>query len=100
MSESPRSEGEALFEQYLASQGLTFEFEKQHEGKSKRPDYAIEWKFKTIVFDAKEFKPPETFPTRFGGFYDPYTRIREKIEQGATSLESTSMSPAGWCCGI
>jgi len=38
-----RTEGEMLFEQYLSSQGLAFEFEKQHSGKSKRPDYTIEW---------------------------------------------------------
>src|SRR2546428_9005665 len=46
--------GEILFEQYLESQGLPFEFEKEHAGRSKRPDYTIEWDGKTIIFDVKD----------------------------------------------
>jgi hypothetical protein len=76
-----QTHGEILFEQYLESQGLPFEFEKEHASKSKRPDYTIKWDGKTIIFDVKDFDPPEKFPTGFG-FIDPYTRIREKIDQG------------------
>jgi hypothetical protein len=65
MNEIPRTQGEILFEQYLASQCLAFEFEKEHAGKSKRPDYTIAWHGQTIVFDVKDFDPPEKAPTGF-----------------------------------
>ena len=81
MTEGLRTRGEVLFEQYLQSQDLPFEFEKEHAGKSKRPDYTIQWKGEALVFDVKDFDPPEKVPTGFG-FFDPYTRIRETIEQG------------------
>jgi hypothetical protein len=55
---------------------------REHAGRSKRPDYTIEWDGKTIIFDVKDFDPRENFPTGFGVFYDPYNRIREKIDQG------------------
>jgi len=81
-----RTHGEILFEQYLESQGLPFEFEKEHPGKSTRPDYTIEWDGKPMLFDVKDFDPPEKFPTGFG-FIDPYTRIREKIGQGRKEVQ-------------
>jgi hypothetical protein len=59
-----RTEGEVLFEQYLATQQLAFEFEKEHAGKSKKPDYAIEWKSRPVLLDVKDFEswvvPPPT----------------------------------------
>jgi hypothetical protein len=81
MSYSDRTEGERLFELYLASQSLPFEFEKEHVGKSKRPDYSIAWNGKPVLLDVKDFDAPEYVPKGFGAF-DPYPRIREKIEQG------------------
>lgn len=72
MTEPARTKGEILFEQYLETQGLPFEFEKQYLGKSKRPDYSIEWKGVPVVFDVKDYqrvrccagKPVKTsFPT-------------------------------------
>jgi hypothetical protein len=81
MPESPRTPGEIVFEQYLKCQSISFEFEKEHRGKSKRPDYTIEWGSKPVVLDVKDFDPPDSFPTGFGAF-DPYPPIREKIDQG------------------
>jgi hypothetical protein len=81
MSDSSRTEGEKLFELYLASQNLTFDFEKEHPGKKKRPDYSLEWKGQPIVTDVKDFAVLEQIPRGFMTF-DPYTGIREKIEQG------------------
>lgn len=81
MADSSRTPGEVLFEKYLHSQGIQFEFEKEHAGKSKRPDYTISWEDQTVVFDVKDFDPPDTFPSGFGQF-DPYPPIREKIDQG------------------
>jgi hypothetical protein len=81
MPESPCTPGEVLFEKYLNLQHIPFEFEKAHPGKSKRPDYTIEWEGRAIVFDVKDFDPPDSFRIGFGAF-DPYPPIREKIDQG------------------
>lgn len=81
MSAETRTVGESIFEDYLTAQGLTFEFEKEHAGKTKRPDYTIEWHCQTIVLDVKDFDPPDRFPTGSGAF-DPYPPIRERINQG------------------
>jgi hypothetical protein len=43
MPESQKTPGEIVFERYLNSQSIPFEFEKPHAGKSKRPDYTIQW---------------------------------------------------------
>jgi len=94
MTEVPRTQGEILFEQYLASQCLAFEFEKEHAGKSKRPDYTIAWHGQTIVFDVKDFDRPEKAPTGF--VFDPYTRIRERINQGRDKFKDYK----DFCCGL
>jgi hypothetical protein len=95
MSEPTRTRGEIIFEQYLATQHLPFEFEKGCAGKSKRPDYSIEWNGQRVVFDVKDFDPPETVPTGMGAF-DPYTRIREKIEQGRDKFKEYKEC----CCAL
>lgn len=95
MTEASRTRGEILFEQYLVSQSLPFEFEKEHAGKSKRPDYTIDWKGQTVVFDVKDFDPPERLPTGFGA-YDPYTPIREKIDQGRDKFKQYKEH----CCAL
>jgi hypothetical protein len=95
MTELPHTQGEILFEQYLSTQNLPFEFEKEHPGKRKRVDYTIEWNGQTVVFDVKDFDPPEKSLTGFG-YFDPYTRIREKIEQGREKFTQYKE----YCCGL
>jgi hypothetical protein len=95
MSDSSRTPGEVVFEKYLDSQNIPFEFEKEHAGKIKRPDYTIEWEGKTVVFDVKDFDPPDRFPTGFGQF-DPYTPVREKINQGRDKFKQFKE----YCCGL
>ena len=73
-----KTTSEELFERYLDSQGLAFEFEKQHEGKSRRPDYKIAIEGKDYLFEVKEFEPGD-FPRGFSQF-DPYPPIRAKID--------------------
>jgi hypothetical protein len=72
----PRTMGERLFEEYLRSQGITdFEYEKEREGKLKRPDYTVRLD-REYLFDVKDFiytEVPE------GGSYNPYQRLRSKI---------------------
>ena len=94
MAEASRTQGEILFEQYLATQRLEFEFEKTYPGKSKRPDYAIEWNGQPIIFEVKDFDPPESLPG--SGAYDPYIGIREKINQGRDKFKEYKE----FCCGL
>lgn len=95
MSVQSRTPGETLFEQYLATQHIEFEFEKEYSGKSKKPDYTISWNGQPIVFDVKDFDPPSRYPTGFGQF-DPYPPIREKIEQGREKFKQYKE----FCCGL
>ena len=43
----------------------------------------------------KDFEPPEHYPTGFS-YFDPYTRIREKIEQGRDKFKQYKE----YCCGL
>lgn len=76
---SPTTPGELLFQQYLEAMRYPYEFEKNFYGKSKRPDYTVTTKDGLVLFDVKDFEP--YMPLGFGA-YDPYPRIREKIEEG------------------
>ena len=81
MLDPTHTPGELLFEHYLDLLQIGFEFEKEHIGRSRRPDYTIAWNSLTVVFDVKDFDAPTEIIKGFGAF-DPYPRIREKIEQG------------------
>src|SRR5882762_4395563 len=81
MPESQRTPGEMVFEKCLNLHQIPFEFEKEYLGKSKRPDYTIEWEDRPIVFDVKDFDPPAKLSMGLGAF-DPYPPIREKIAEG------------------
>src|SRR5882724_5256108 len=95
MSKSPRTQGELLFERYLNSRNISFEFEKEHAGKSRQPDYTIEWEGQTIVLDVKDFDPPKTFKTGFAQV-DPYPPVREKIDQGRVKFKQFKE----FCCSL
>jgi hypothetical protein len=71
---------ESLFEEYLNSQGLTdFIFEKEWSGIPTHPDYTVNRNDSVYIFDVKEF---EFRPIPTGLYFgDPYSRIREKINQ-------------------
>jgi hypothetical protein len=93
--EATRTPGEIAFEKYLNFQRIPFEFEKEHPGKSKRPDYAVEWEGHPVLFDVKDFDPPDSFPMGFGAF-DPYPPIREKIDQGRDKFKQFKE----YCCAL
>ncbi len=95
MTDTVRTAGEILFEKYLQSQKLSFEFEKECAGKSKRPDYTIEWEGQTVVFDVKDFDPPSRVSMGFQQI-DPYTPVREKINQGRDKFKQYKE----YCCGL
>jgi hypothetical protein len=86
--------GERLFEEYLHSQGINdFEYEKEHAGKRKKPDYTITLD-REYLFDVKDFTYVDIGA---GGFYDPYRRLRAKIGE----LREQFREYKGWpCCGV
>lgn len=96
MSNLSRTKGEEVFENYLNSLNIPFEFEKEHPGKSKRPDYTIEWEGKTIVFDVKDFDPPKVLRTGFGQF-DPYPQSGRRLIKDETNLSNTKNIAAASC---
>ena len=95
MPDLPRTQGEIAFEKYLTFHDIPFEFEKEHAGKSKRPDYTIEWEGQTVVFDVKDFDPPDSIQMGFRQS-DPYPPIREKIGQGRKKFKEFKE----YCCSL
>ena len=75
----PATLGELLFQDYLAAMGYSYEFEKPFPGRKKRPDYTVN-RNGVFLFDVKDFDP--CMPSLGFGAYDPYPRIREKIDEG------------------
>lgn len=107
-----KTAGEAAFEDYLRSQGITdFIHEKPFPGKSKRPDYSVTLVGREHLFELKDIEkelptPAATRPDRehlsesedvdtepttssFVGFWDPYGPIREKIDQARKKFTHT-----------
>ena len=70
-----KTAGKKVFESYLDSVFLPFEFEKEHQGKRKRPDYTIGWKGCTVVLDVKDFDPPTHIAT--GPMHSTFHECRE-----------------------
>jgi hypothetical protein len=89
---SGKNISELLFENYLATQGLTFEFEKEFAGKSKRPDYSVPLDNREWLFEVKEFTADD-IPT--GGAFDPYAPIRAKIDAAKKKFKEYDGFP---CC--
>jgi len=88
-----KTTSEELFERYLESQGLGFEFERQYEGKSRRPDYTVAIGGKEYLFEVKEFEPGDTPPGT--SQFDPYRRIRAKIDAAQKKFKEFEGFP---CC--
>jgi hypothetical protein len=90
-----RTKGENLFQQYLATQNLAYEFEKVYPGKSKRPDYTVNWDGKSYLFDVKDFERSD-FVFEAGPVPDLYAGIREKIDQARKKFKEYK----GSCCSL
>lgn len=89
-----RTAGERLFEEYLRSQGIDdFEYEKEHAGRRKRPDYTVTLD-RVYLFDVKDFAYVDVGA---GGFYDPYRRLRAKIGELREQFREYKDWP---CCGV
>lgn len=98
---SKKTTSELLFERYLVSHNLFFEYEKgveerQQQGK-KTPDYQVTHQSKLLVFDVKEFEGKELIP---GHHYsskieDDLKPIREKIGKARKQFKDFKEFP---CC--
>lgn len=94
--EPARNKSEILFEQYLALSGLLdVTFEPQFSGTSQTPDFLVSLPDKkNLLFEVKEFRATAEDFRSGGGAYDPYVRIREKIDQGREKFKSFK----NFCC--
>lgn len=94
MSGQVRTEGEKQFERYLEFIGYSYEFEKPHPNRNKRPDYTIN-AGQTILADVKDFDP--FFPGPGIQQVDVHFRIREKIQAGYKKFKEFKDFP---CCVV
>src|SRR6185437_13199376 len=80
--------GEQLFESYLASSGIAFEYEPSLPGVSQRIDFVVNNEaVGKILFEVKDI---ETAPPGLGfGTFDPYEPIRSHIEEGKDKFKAT-----------
>src|SRR5947209_6038970 len=86
---NPSTAGELLYQDYLDAMRYTYEIEKEFSGKKKRPDYTITQNG-TWLFDVKDFDP--YMPLGFSA-YDPYPRIRQKIQEGREKFKEFKEFP-------
>jgi hypothetical protein len=79
---------EQIFERYLQENGYTqVEFHPQLAETTRRPDYRVTVGNRSLLFEVKEFQASvQDFPGArqanqiYGRAYDPYVRIRQKID--------------------
>lgn len=92
-SEDGRTRGERLFERYLWLQGITsYRFEADQTGKTARPDYTVQIDDRKHIFEVKDFTPTDLIG---GGAYNPYSRIRQKIDSARKKFKEYKEWP---CC--
>lgn len=77
--------GEIAFAKYLSDKGLPFEFEREHPGKRKRPDFAVDLD-REYLFDVKDMTSDEG--------HEFYGWIREQINQGSRKFREFKGAPA------
>jgi hypothetical protein len=90
-----KNKSEMLLEGYLRTCGYTdYDFEPEIQGTSKRPDYRLRWAGGEVLLEVKEFRAePADFRTG-GGFFDPYTPLREKINAARAKFKGLKQ----YCC--
>jgi hypothetical protein len=80
---------EALFEGYLLTHGIDFDYQPNLAETAKRPDYRIRMERRDVYFEVKQFDPPAGLPAvgQFAvGQFDPYEGTREKINKAREQL--------------
>ena len=71
---------EKLFEQYLDSNGYDgkWTYEPQIPGKSRKPDYLLDYNGLKYFFEVKELREK---PNQSSGWFDPYASLRGEINE-------------------
>lgn len=93
MYDNTRTIGESYFEEYLVSQSLTgFEFEKTIQVSESNLTILSIQTTKSICLTLTDFDPTDIPPS---GSYDPYRRIRKKINDGREKFKEYTGLP---CC--
>ena len=90
-----KNESEKVFEQYLNSNG--FQGKWTHEpsitGKTKHPDYLLDFGGKECFFEVKELRKKDNEPTERAAHIDPYSSLRKKINEARKQLKEFKEYP-------
>jgi len=80
---SKQNESEKAFEQYLDSNGFQgkWVYELSIPGKSKKPDYLLNWKGEKHFFEVKELRKKPNEPTTRAAYINPYSSLRTEINE-------------------
>jgi hypothetical protein len=80
---SKQNESEKVFEQYLDSNGFQgkWVYEPSIPGKSKKPDYLLNWKREKHFFEVKELRKKTNEPTTRAAYIHPYSSLRTEINE-------------------
>lgn len=78
-----KNESEKVFERYLDLNGFQdkWEYEPSIPGKSKKPDYLLNWKKEMCFFEVKELRKKPNEPTARAAYIDPYSSLRAEIDE-------------------
>jgi len=85
-----RSVAEQLFESYLGSQGLGWDYEPELGGR--HPDYLVRYPGGTFAIEVEELQAPDALPTTG---YDPATAIRDALRRARNQLRGCKHMPTG-----
>lgn len=77
------NESEKLFERYLNSNGFRGKWthEPQIRGKSKKPDYLLNYNGQKYFFEVKELRKKSNQLTEEVAWFDPYSSLRSEINE-------------------
>ncbi len=82
-TKNDKNDSEKAFEQYLDSNG--FQGKWAHEpsitGKTKHPDYLLDFGGKKCFFEVKELRKKDNEPTERAAHINPYSSLRKKIHE-------------------
>jgi hypothetical protein len=80
-----KNPSDLLFESYLASQGIDFDYEPELVGTSKRIDYVVQHRQGPLHFEVKQIEVP--LPQGSFSQWDPYPPIRSHIHDGVKQFK-------------
>lgn len=87
----PRTAGEVLFEEYLTSRKIGWDYEESNGTRSTRPDYTLRVE-PVVIVDVKDFEKnaADRMLRQIQGMIgvDPYGRIRDKIQKANEKVKA------------